>query len=397
VIRPVAALVAAAALLAATGPTATGPMATGPADAAAPEPEASAVPLEADRRLGLPDDALAVDAAERLAAMSTEQKVRSLLLFHVPGTDPAAITAAVDAQGLAGVMLMGDNMPEGGAEGLAALTERIRPADGLPPIVAIDQEGGSVARLRPDPGRAPAELRGGAPEAVLASSTARAEALAAAGVDLNFGVVADATGDEASFIRSRVLGDSGAQAAPLVAAAVEGEHGTVLSTLKHFPGHGAVPGDSHVSVPSSSLDLDGWRADAALPFAAGVDAGAEAVMTGHLRFPAVDAAPASLSPVWHDVLREELGFTGLIITDDLLMLQASGEAEFADPAENAVRALAAGAGLLLYAMPADPAAAGVDVEALVDAATEEVGGRIDPAALDLAVLRVLLLRASLEG
>lgn len=375
--RAAAALVAAAALLAG-GPAVAAPSATG-------------------SELGLPEDPRAADAAERLAAMTTEEKVRSLLVFHVPGTDPEAITAAIDAQGLAGVMLMGDNMPEGGAAGLAAMTERIRPADGLPPIVAIDQEGGPVARLRPDPGRAPAELRGGAPAEVRDSSQRRAEALEAAGVDLNFGVVADATGDDASFIRSRVLGDTGAQAAPLVAAAVEGEHGTVLSTLKHFPGHGVVPGDSHVSVPVSSLDLGGWRADAALPFAAGVEAGAEAVMTGHLRFPAVDDAPASLSPVWHDLLREELGFSGLIVTDDLLMLQASGEAEFADPTENAVRALAAGAGLLLYAMPADPAAVGVDVPALVDGAVEEVGARIDPAALDLAVLRVLLLRASLEG
>ncbi len=356
---------------------------------------AEAAPSAAVAGLGLPEDARALGAAERLAAMTTEEKVRSLLVFHVPGTDPAAITAAIDAQGLAGVMLMGDNIPEGGAAGLAALTERIRPADGLPPIVAIDQEGGPVARLRPDPGRAPSELRGGAPAAVRESSLQRAEALEAAGVDLNFGIVADATGDEASFIRSRVLGDTGAQAAPLVAAAVEGEHGTVLSTLKHFPGHGVVPGDSHVSVPVSSLDLEGWRADAALPFAAGVDAGAEAVMTGHLRFPAIDGAPASLSPVWHDVLRDELGFSGLIVTDDLLMLQASGEAEFADPTENAVRALAAGAGLLLYAMPSDPAAVGVDVAALAAGAADEVGGRIDPAALDLAVLRVLLLRASL--
>ncbi len=356
---------------------------------------AEAAPSAAVADLGLPEDARALGAAERLAAMTTEEKVRSLLVFHVPGTDPAAITAAIDAHGLAGVMLMGDNIPEGGAAGLAALTERIRPADGLPPIVAIDQEGGPVARLRPDPGRAPSELRGGAPDAVRESSLRRAGVLEAAGVDLNFGIVADATGDEASFIRSRVLGDTGAQAAPLVAAAVEGEHGTVLSTLKHFPGHGVVPGDSHVSVPVSPLDLQGWRADAALPFAAGVDAGAEAVMTGHLRFPAIDGAPASLSPVWHDVLRDELGFSGLIVTDDLLMLQASGEAEFADATENAVRALAAGAGLLLYAMPADPAAVGVDVAALVAGAADEVGGRIDPAALDLAVLRVLLLRASL--
>ena len=77
-------------------------------------------------------------------------------------------------------------------------------------------------------------------------------------------------------------------------------------------------------------------------------------MTGHLAYPAVDAAPASLSPEWHRILREELGFDGVVVTDDMLMLQHNGLPEFADPGENAVRAIAAGADLLLYVLPADP-------------------------------------------
>ncbi len=89
-------------------------------------------------------------------------------------------------------------------------------------------------------------------------------------------------------------------------------------------------------------------------------------MTGHLAYPAVDAAPASLSPEWHRILREELGFDGVVVTDDMLMLQHNGLPEYADPGENAVRAIAAGADLLLYVLPADPSEFGISVDGLVD-------------------------------
>ena len=151
-----------------------------------------------------------------------------------------------------------------------------------------------------------------------------------------------------------MLGTDPASASDRVAAAVTGERDVVQSTLKHFPGHGAAPGDSHTSIPTAPLTIDEWRAGPALPFAAGIGAGAELVMTGHLAYPAVDPAPASLSPEWHRILRDELGFDGVIVTDDMLMLQRNEQPEFADPGENAVRAVEAGSDLLLYVLPADP-------------------------------------------
>ena len=198
---------------------------------------------------------------------------------------------------------------------------------------------------------------------------------------MNFGIVADVTADADSFIYGRVLGADPQAAAERVAAAVAGERGAVLSTLKHFPGHGAAPGDSHASVPTAPLSLDEWRAGPAIPFAAGIDAGAELVMTGHLAYPSVDAAPASLSPEWHRILREELGFDGVVVTDDMLMLQHNGLPEFADPGENAVRAIAAGGDLLLYVLPADPSEFGISVDGLVASIVAAVDvGRIDEAA-----------------
>src|SRR5690606_5636003 len=142
--------------------------------------------------------------------------------------------------------------------------------------------------------------------------------------DVNFGIVADVTADRGSFIFDRVLGTGVASAAPRVAAAVAGEQGVVGSTLKHFPGHGAVAGDSHVSVPTTGMSYDEWRATQAPPFEAGIDAGAEFVMLGHLRYTAIDAVPASLSAEWNRILRNELGFDGVIVTDDMSMLERSG-------------------------------------------------------------------------
>jgi len=335
-------------------------------------------------------------ADERVSELTIEQKAASLLMLHAPGTDPAPLRALVD-EGVSGLILMGDNVPGTPAE-LAALTKAVQADPEAPVLMGIDEEGGEVQRL-PWDGTAGAEaLRAAPADAAEDAFAARAATLADVGVDVNFGIVADVTADPSSFISGRVLGADPEAAADRVAAAVAGERGAVLSTLKHFPGHGAAPGDSHDSVPTAPLTVEQWRAGPAIPFEAGIDAGAELVMTGHLAYPAIDAAPASLSPEWHRILREELGFDGVVVTDDMLMLQANGLPEYADPGENAVRAIAAGSDLLLYVLPADPSEFGISVSGLVDSIVAAVhSGRLDEARLDDAVERVLELRRSLAN
>lgn len=343
-----------------------------------------------------PIDPVAVWVDERMSQLSTEQKAAALLMLHAPGTDPAPLRAFAEA-GVSGLILMGDNVPGGPAE-LAALTAAVQVDAEAPLLIGIDEEGGEVQRLPWDGAAAADTLRAEAPAASQAAFAARADVLAASGVSVNFGIVADVTADPESFIFGRVLGTDPTAAAERVAGAVAGERGIVASTLKHYPGHGAAPGDSHSSVPSAPLGLDEWRAGPALPFRSGVDAGAELVMTGHLSYPAVDPAPASLSPEWHRILREELGFDGVVVTDDMLMLQHNGLAEYADPGENAVRAIAAGADLLLYVLPADPSTMGISVEGLVGSIVAAVhSGRISDAQLDTATARVLTLRRELAN
>jgi beta-N-acetylhexosaminidase len=342
-----------------------------------------------------PPDPVAEWVDERMSQLTLEQKAAALLMLHAPGTDPAPLRAYVDA-GVSGLILMGDNVPATPAE-LAALTAAVQGDPEAPVLIGIDEEGGEVQRLPWDGAASAGTLRSAPPQATREAFAARATTLSDVGVSVNFGVVADVTPDPASFISGRVLGTDAEGAAARVASAVAGEGGTVASTLTHFPGHGAAPGDSQSSIPSAPLGLDEWRAGPSVPFVAGIDAGAELVMTGHLAYPAVDPAPASLSPEWHRILRDELGFDGVVVTDDMLMLQHNGLPEYADPGENAVRAVAAGSDLLLYVLPADPATMGITVGGLVTSLVGAVHtGRISEERLDEAAARVLTLRRTLE-
>lgn len=341
-------------------------------------------------------DPVAGFAADRLAGMTLHEKVASLLMLHRPGTDGAALRAFVDAYGLGGLILMGDNVPASAAE-LRALTTQVSADPGLPVLVGIDQEGGTVSRLLVDRAPGAGELRSMPVRATTAAFRSRSALLEKAGITVNFGIVADVTADPHSFIYDRVLGTGASSASQRVAAAVAGEHGRVVSTLKHFPGHGAAQGDSHRGIPTTGLGHAAWLTEDAPPFEAGIAADAGMVMFGHLAYPAVDPRPASLSPVWHRILREELGFDGVAITDDMLMLRHSGAPEYANATENAIAALKAGNTMLLYVLPTEPAAAGVDVGALIAGVAAAVeSGRIPESVIDDDVRRLLELRRTIS-
>lgn len=354
--------------------------AASPVSAAPPHPWAPAA--DAD-----PVDPDAAYVAARLADMSTLERAASVVMIRVPSLDPATARAAVAASGVGGVILMGGDTRYS-VEASAALTAALVVDPGLPPLTAVDQEGGIVARL-PDDGPSARQLAGEPPEAAREAFAARARLVAAAGIAVNFGIVADVTGDARSFLAPRVFGADAASVAERVAAAVAGEQGTVLSTLKHFPGHGGAPGDSHALIPSTAMGLEVWRATEEPPFRAGIDAGAELVMLGHLRYTAVDDAPASLSSAWYALLRDELGFDGVAVTDDLSMLEASGVPAYADPTANGVAALAAGADLLLFVGPVDPGALAARIADAVAA------GEIPAQRLEDAARRVLELRRAI--
>ncbi len=352
----------------------------------APETPAP-VPAETAQTPSPTPPSVAERAAARIASMTVRQKAEAVVMGYAAGTDPGVLSGYVE-EGPAGVILMGDNIPADAAS-LAELTSAIARTTDPPPLVAIDQEGGVVSRLSWDDLPSALDLKGADPAAIEQAFSARGDLLAEAGVTVNFGVVADVPRGDGSFIFSRAFGTEPENVADAVAAAVRGERGRVRTTLKHFPGHGAAEGDSHHVIPQTDISYDAWRARDGAPFAAGIDAGAELVMMGHLRFTAVDDRPASLSPEWYRILREELGFDGVAVTDDLGMLMSSGDPAYGDPADNAVAALAAGADLVLMVAGSDPSTAGDMIDGIVEAAGE---GALPADRLDAAVERVLALR-----
>lgn len=360
-----------------------------PAAGTTPEPEetpSGTVVAEAAE----PADAVA-EATSRVAAMSTREKAASVVMGHIPTTDAASVRSYMESTGIGGFILMGANIPGGESE-LRALTAAMTIDPALPPLISIDQEGGDVSRL-PWDGFPSARVLKDEPAAATEEAFAGRGALVArAGIGVNFGVVADVTADRSMFIYGRALGTSPESGAEHVAAAVAGEEPSALSTLKHFPGHGAAPGDSHNGIPSTGMSKADWQAADAVPFEAGIDAGAPLLMFGHLRYTAVDSAPASMSTEWHRIAREELGFDGVSITDDLGMLQASGEPAYADPVANAVTALAVGNDMVLAVMFSQADSASRITDGIV-AAVES--GALPSARLDDAATRVMALRLQL--
>ncbi len=221
-------------------------------------------------------------------------------------------------------------------------------AAGRPLFIALDQEGGTVQRLKAPftiiPSAHDLGLEGnGARVAELARRTARE--LALVGINMNLAPVLDVARGPDCPQWSRSYGPDPERVADLGAAAIRGYlEGGVIPVAKHFPGLGDTHKDSHVELPRAG-SLNASREVDLLPFQRAIAAGAPAVMTAHLVVPSWDERPATLSPViLQEWLRGRLGFTGVIITDDLEMGAIAGRT----PApEAAVRSLAAGADLLL--------------------------------------------------
>ncbi len=217
---------------------------------------------------------------------------------------------------------------------------------GLPPVpVAVDQEGGTVVRVayRAVFPSAMAIAATGDPSYAERAARAVGEGLRADGITLNHAPVCDVNAEPRNpVIGIRSFGDDPERVAAFVAAWVRGsEAAGVATTPKHFPGHGMTPHDTHHTTVDITDDLATLRVRDLVPFRAAFAAGATTVMTAHIRYPAVDpSAIATLSrPILTTLLREELGFTGLAITDSLDM---SGVTQLEDPRRVAGTAIAAG-------------------------------------------------------
>lgn len=305
------------------------------------------------------------------------------------GADPAgAPLKELRALGPGGIILFARNVTSRART--AELVAAVHGAVAEPPFVAIDQEGGRVARLRHAVELPPMMALGATADRELARRAGAqvGRDLRRIGVDVDFAPVVDlALEPRSTVIGARAFGADPALVAVLGVALAEGLASEgVTATAKHFPGHGATEVDSHVALPVLETDLATLRARELVPFAAAVRAGIGAVMVAHVVVRALDAErPASLSPAAIDgLLRGELGFRGAIFTDCLEMSAAQG---FGGTPAAAVMALQAGADCVIVSHRLELARAVVDeIEQAVD------DGRLTVARLEASAARLAALR-----
>ncbi|KQW47868.1 glycoside hydrolase [Nocardioides sp. Root1257] len=271
-----------------------------------------------------------------------------VLLPAFVGTTLPDEYAGLLAEGLGGICYFGPNTADG-PEAVARLSAAIRAAN-PDAVIAVDEEGGDVTRLHAldgSPVLGPAAL-GAADDVELTRAVGRSigAELAAVGINLDLGPVADVNSNpDNPVIGTRSFGTEPALVARHVAAWVTGlQEAGVAACAKHFPGHGDTAQDSHLELPTVDADLAVLRTRELVPFAAVVEAGIASVMTSHIVVPAVDPdLPGTLSEPVLGLLRDELAYDGVIVSDALDMAGASAGRGIP---EAAVLSLAAGADLL---------------------------------------------------
>ncbi|MDN4173136.1 glycoside hydrolase family 3 N-terminal domain-containing protein [Nocardioides sp. SOB77] len=333
---------------------------TPPGDRPGDRPAAEqAPPPSPSERLGLapgwgPTRAELDRAARRVGRLRLPDLAGQLIVARYAGT--RAPSELVRRLHLGGVVVFDENVagPEALRGAMRTLQRDAR--RGWPLMTAVDQEGGLVERVGGAVTAYPAFMAAGAAgDRGLTRRAYRALGgeLRRTGLNTDLAPVADVTSGPADpVIGSRSPGSSPAAVAAQSLAAARGlREAGLVPVVKHFPGHGSLTTDSHVALPVQTRSVAQLRRVDLAPFAAAVEAGLPAVMVGHIAVQAVDpGVPATLSrPVVHGMLRERLGFGGLVVSDALEMAAVRGRPE------PAVRFLAAGGDVVL--MPADPAAA----------------------------------------
>jgi len=318
-----------------------------------------------------------------MSPAALRRQIGQLLIAGFDGEElPIELRSLAREFSLGGVILFARNIAEPEqVAGLAYEAARLTPE--LPAWVSVDQEGGRVARLKaPFTAWPPMATLGRSGDVSLAVRFARALAseLKAVGITLDYAPVLDIhTNPKNPVIGDRALADTAEEVGRLGSAIIRTlQQEGIAACGKHFPGHGDTSADSHLELPLVEHPPERLRAIEFVPFRAAVEAGVATIMTAHVHIPSLDEqVPATLSKPIIALLRDELGYAGVILSDDLEMKAIAGR--YAVP-DAAVRAVAAGCdGVLICGHDHDVQAAAL--EALVHAVEEQQIpiGRIDDA------------------
>lgn len=352
------------------------PTETVPADVPTDPEPLSAVPAPVD------------PVRQMISDMSLEQRVGQLFLARCN-----ADTAAADIRQyhLGGLVLFGSDFENQTPNSMRQTIAAYQNSAEKPLLIAVDEEGGDVTRISQFPAfrdRRFSSLRKrydqGGLEGVLAEEEEKCRLLSDLGINVNLGPVCDITTEPEAFMYSRSLGQDAQKTAEVTASTVNLMNAfSIGSVLKHFPGYGNNV-DTHTGIAVDTRALSELEERDLVPFTAGIQAGCGAVMVGHIIVEALDRElPASLSPAVHRYLREELGFSGVIMTDDLVMQAITDQY---GAGEAAVMAVLAGNDLLCSTEYA------VQYQAVLQAVLD---GRIDIDVLNSALRNVLEWKISL--
>jgi beta-N-acetylhexosaminidase len=328
-----------------------------------------------------------MSSADRLSRLCGQ-----LLTVGFDGTEaPPSLLQRIAASEVGGVMLFRPNIAS--PPQVAALVASLRQAapPDAPLVVAVDQEGGLVQRLRSPLTEWPAMLSVGSaadPEQTERVGHALGDELAALGIGWDLAPVLDVHTNPANpVIGTRAFGVTPERVIEQALAFWRGLRRAGLAGCgKHFPGHGDTRADSHFELPVVDHDAERLRRVELRPFGAAAGAGIEAIMTAHVLYPALDAEhPATMSRrILGDVLRGELGFRGVIVSDDLGM---KAIADRQPAGELAVGCVAAGCDLLLVREPAARQQAAFEGLVRAAEASSEMRARVEESAARVAVLK----------
>lgn len=256
--------------------------------------------------------------------LSLEAQVAQMFFARCPDVDAAALAAEYD---IGGYILFGRDFEGQTPDSVTATIQSYQDAAATPMLIGVDEEGGTVVRVSANPAfraekfRSPQALYNeGGFDLITSDTMEKDELLSSIGVNVNFAPVCDVSTDPNDFMNARSFGRDAAQTSEYVRTVVGQMAADGMGmVLKHFPGYGNNI-DTHTGIATDERPIETFRESDFLPFAAGIEAGAQSVLVSHNIVTCMDSElPASLSPAVHDILRDELGFEGVIMTDDLIM------------------------------------------------------------------------------
>lgn len=282
--------------------------------------------------------------------LTLEQQVAQLFFARCPDVGAADLAAQYD---IGGYILFGRDFEGQTLESVTQTIQSYQDAAATPMLIGVDEEGGTVTRVSLYAAfRAAGRFQ--SPQALFAEGglkrieedTVEKDALLASlGINVNLAPVCDVSTDPADFINARAFGQDAEATSEYVRTVVQQMKTDGMGmVLKHFPGYGSNV-DTHTGIAHDTRPIEQFRQSDFLPFAAGIETGAQAILVCHNIVACMDdTLPASLSPAVHDVLRDELGFDGVVMTDDLVMQAIT---DYTGDADAAVLAVQAGNDMLI--------------------------------------------------